>query len=90
MLVQVLALDRRFGFAGGAAVLVEVQVLALDGHFGFAGAAAMLMLVLDRRVVLLVLVTRWCRRWLWIDVLFCVMPGMTPCHAQNYIMSRQG
>ena len=55
MQVQVLALDRRFGFAGAAAVLmqVQVQVLALDRRFGFAGATAVLMqvqvLALDRR-----------------------------------------
>ena len=36
MLVQVQVLDRRFGFAGAAAVLmlVQVQVLALDRRFG--------------------------------------------------------
>ena len=55
-----MALDRRFGFAGAAAVLmlVQVQVLALDQRFGFAGAAAVMMLVqlqvlaLDRHFVL--------------------------------------
>ena len=35
------ALDRRFDFVGAAAV--PVQALALDRRFGFAGAAAMLM-----------------------------------------------
>ena len=37
-----MALDRRFGFAGAAAVLmlVQVQALALDRRFGFAGAGA--------------------------------------------------
>ena len=52
-----MALDRRFGFAGAAAVLslLPVQVLALDRRFGIAGVAAALMLVqvqvlaLDRR-----------------------------------------
>ena len=41
MLVQVLALDRHYGFVGAAAVLmlVQVQVLAVDRRFGFAGAA---------------------------------------------------
>ena len=35
--MQVLAMDRRFGFAGSAAVLmlVQVQVLAVDWRFGF-------------------------------------------------------
>ena len=42
-----MALDRHFGFAGAAAVLmlVQVQVLALDQRFGFACDAAVLMLV---------------------------------------------
>ena len=90
MLVQVQVLDRRFGFAGAAAVLmlVQVQVLALDRRFGFAGAAVLLMLVLDRRFDFAgagaVLVQALALDWL------CVMPGMTLCHAQNDIMSCQG
>ena len=42
-----MAVGRRFGFAGAAAVLMllQVQVLALDPRFGFVGAAAVLMLV---------------------------------------------
>ena len=153
--VQVPALDRRFGFAGAdagagdagagtpgsasafwfaraAAMLVQVQVLALDPGlvqalaldrrfvlrvqpcccwcFRFVGAAAalvlaqdrcfvlrvllVLLLALDRRFVWPVLVPCWCRRWLWISVSFCVMPGMTSRRArdgiQNGIMSCQG
>ena len=79
-----MALDRRFGFAGAAPVLmpVQVQALALDRCFGFAGdavvqmlvqvqAAAALVLVLGRRFVLPALVPCWCRLWLWIGVSFC-------------------
>ena len=40
-----MALDRRFGFAGAAAVVMLVLVLAVGRRFGFAGAAAALMQV---------------------------------------------
>ena len=76
-----MALDRRFGFAGAAAVLmlVRMQVLALDRRFGFAGAAAVLVLVMGRRFVILVLVQA-----LALDRRFVLR------HEQNDIMSRQG
>ena len=40
-----LALDRRFGSPGAAAVLLLVQVLAVAPRFGFVGASALLMAV---------------------------------------------
>ena len=48
-------MDRRFGFAGAAAVLmlVQVQVLAVDQRFGFAVAGAVLVFGL----------AAWIRRW---------------------------
>ena len=53
LILNGVALDRRFCFAGAAAVLMLAQVLVLDRRFGFAGAAAVLMqvpvLALDRR-----------------------------------------
>ena len=70
MLVQVLALDRRFGCAGAAAglMLVQVQALAVDWRFGFVSTVAALMLVevlaLERRFVLRALLPRWCWRWI--------------------------
>ena len=95
MQVQVLALDRRFGFAGagsGSAFwFSRCCCRAGSGWaFWFAGAAAALTLALDWRFVLLVLVPCWCRRWLWIGVWFCVVPGMTSHHAKDDIVSRQG
>ena len=57
-----MALDRRFGFAGAAAVLmlVQAEVLPLDRRFGFAGAAAVLMLVQVQAAAVLVLVLGRC------------------------------
>ena len=51
--------------------LVLFNDVALDPRFRFAGAAAVLVQALDRRFVLPVLVSCWCRRWLWIGVSFC-------------------
>ena len=75
---RVLALDRRFGFPGAAAALMLVQVLAVDRRFGFAGASAVLMLMLVQALAV--------DRRLFAAA---VTQEMTPCHAQNDIMSCQ-
>ena len=89
--------------AAGALVL-RVLLLAGAGPgsasaFRFAGAAAVLvlalalvgLLVLGRCFVWPVLAPWcWCRRWLWIGVSSCIVPGMTSCHVQNDNMSCQG
>ena len=91
VLVLVLALGRHFGFAGAAAVLT----LVLGRRFVLlvlvpgAGAGSGPALCCSRRFVWPVLVPCWCRGQR-IGISFCVMPGMTTCHAQNDIMSCQG
>ena len=64
--VQVLALDRRFGFAGAAAVLVLVQVLDLDRRFVLPVLVQVLVWELNRRF----LVFSWgVLRGCWIGVM---------------------